>query len=230
MYNLTNEEKLDFIIKKSEELGITSYEYGQETELSDLGARNILNRNSKNPRTKNLNIMLQYLESKVVGSGLNTKNKNDTLIQEPNINYSPKKTTNHVVPYYNIEVSGGYFSNFSEAQEYIEFYIDYKPLNDCTAYLPYFGNSMSPMFTSGNTIAVKQIHNFNIILWGEPHLIITNEEANNYKTVKCIHQHNHNDKIILRALNPEYSGDIVINKKDILSLFIVKGKIELNEL
>lgn len=46
---LTKEEKLDIIIKKAEELGVTSYEFGQNTSLSDLGARNILNRVSKNP-------------------------------------------------------------------------------------------------------------------------------------------------------------------------------------
>ena len=64
MYGLTKEQKLKFIIEKSEELGISSYEYGQNTEISDLGARNILTGESKNPRTKNLNIMLRYLENK----------------------------------------------------------------------------------------------------------------------------------------------------------------------
>lgn len=64
MYDLTNKEKLEFIIETSKKLGISSYEYGQNTSLSDLGARNILSGESKNPRTKNLNIMLEYLESK----------------------------------------------------------------------------------------------------------------------------------------------------------------------
>ena len=231
MYGLTKEQKLKFIIEKSEELGISSYEYGQNTEISDLGARNILTGESKNPRTKNLNIMLRYLENKVVGTELHNKSENSSLLAEPNNKiYLPKITKDRVVPYYNIEISGSNFSSFTEAKEHIEFYIDYKPLNDCTAYLPYFGNSMSPMFSSGNTLAVKQIVNLNIILWGEPHLIITNADANSYKTVKFIHKHNDPDKVILRALNPEYSGDIMINKKDILSLFIVRGKIELNDL
>lgn len=230
MFGLTKEEKLQFIIEKSEELGITSYEYGQNTEISDLGARNILTGESKNPRTKNLNVMLEYLQTKIVGSNLHNKHENLPFLKEPNSKYLPIITNDRVVPFYNIEISGSFISSFDEAKEYIEFYIDYKPLNDCTAYLPYFGNSMAPMYTSGNTLAVKQINNFDIILWGEPHLIITNEEANNYKTVKCIHQHPDHSKIILRALNPDYAGDIVVEKKNILSLYIVKGKIELNEL
>jgi len=88
---LTKEEKLDFIIKKSEELGITSYEYGQNTSLSDLGARNILTKVSNNPRTKNINIMLEYLESKVLGN----------QAAEPTANYSAlhQFTANQIVDY-----------------------------------------------------------------------------------------------------------------------------------
>lgn len=87
MYSLTKEEKLKFILETSKKLGISSYEYGQNTEISDLGARNILTGESKNPRTKNLNIMLSYLETKVLGNKLSepstefiTKTKPDTSL------------------------------------------------------------------------------------------------------------------------------------------------------
>lgn len=231
MYGLTKEEKLDFIIETSKKMGITPYDYGQNTSISDLGARNILTGISKNPRTKNLNIMLEYLISIQEKRNPDTKQEISSLVSEPSQQqYYPRITKDRVVPFYNIEISGSFISNFDDAKEFIEFYIDYKPLNDCTAYLPYFGNSMSPMFSSGNTLAVKQITNFSVILWGEPHLIITNENANSYKTVKCIHQHNDPDKVILRAINPEYKGDIIVSITDILSLYLVKGKIELNDL
>lgn len=87
MYGLTDEYKLEFIIKKSKELGITAYEYGQNTQISELGARNILNRVSEKPRTKNLNIMLEYLESKVVGTELK-KDFQMHVVKEPLDNYS----------------------------------------------------------------------------------------------------------------------------------------------
>lgn len=70
MYNLSDEEKLKFIREKAEELLITAYEFGKETDISTLGAQNILDGKSKNPRTKNLNIMLQYIESKEVGKSV----------------------------------------------------------------------------------------------------------------------------------------------------------------
>lgn len=62
MYGLSNEEKLEFILKTSSDLGITANDYGANTKISTMGAHNILNGHSKNPRTKNLNIMLEYLE------------------------------------------------------------------------------------------------------------------------------------------------------------------------
>jgi hypothetical protein len=76
MYGLSKEEKIKFIVEKSEELGITAYEYGEKTELTSTGARNILKGESPNARTKNLNIMIQYLESKVVGTAIGQVNEN----------------------------------------------------------------------------------------------------------------------------------------------------------
>ena len=202
MYGLSKEEKLKFIIEKSKELGISSYEFGQNTPLSDLGARNILEGKSKNPRTKNLNTMLDYLETLETGKHLRG---HPNFLQDPPEHFEtlkPIKTKFEVVPYYNVEIAGLNLETLEEAHDKIEFYIDYKPLNDSTGYIPYFGESMYPMFRSGNTLAVKRITNFDIILWGEAHLIITNANANNYKTVKCIHQHEDKNKIILRAVNP----------------------------
>jgi len=82
MYNLNNDEKLDFIIKTSKKLGVTSNDYGENTKLSTMGAHNILTGESKNPRTKNLNIMLEYLEKLQTG-----KNFNKPVLKEPEEQY-----------------------------------------------------------------------------------------------------------------------------------------------
>ena len=221
---LSLKEKTDLVIDLCHKNDITAYEISKETGLSAAGVQKILNNEVNKPRNKTLNIILEYIENKIVGTDVDNKKIEESLLKEPDNSYKPIIKPTGVVPYYNVEISGTFISSFDDAKEYIEFYIDYKPLNDCTAYLPYFGNSMYPMFKSGNTLAVKQINNFNIILWGEPHLIITNDNANNYKTVKCIYPHNDPSKIILRAKNPDFAGDIIVNKEDILSLFIVKGK------
>lgn len=227
---LTLKEKTDLVVDLCHKNDITAYEIGKETGLSIAGIQKILNNEVKKPRNKTLNLILEYIENKIVGTQIDNKNLNESIVNEPDNTYKPKIKNEGVVPYYNVEISGSFISSFDDAKEHIEFYIDYKPLNDCTAYLPYFGDSMYPLFKAGSTLAVKQITNFDVILWGEAHLVITNDNANNYKTVKCIYQHQDPSKIILRAKNPDYPGDIVINKEDILSLYIIKGKIELNEL
>lgn len=111
-----------------------------------------------------------------------------------------------------------------------EYYVDYRPFNDCTAYLPIYGDSMYPDYVSGEIIAIKEIINLEIILWGEAHLVITNELANNINTVKLLFEHPDPDKLILRAANPNFKGDTIISKKAVVKIYIIKGKITRNQL
>lgn len=85
MKDLTNKKKLDYILKMSKKLGITSYDFGQNTPISDLGARNILNGNSQNPRTKNINIMYDYIKS--------IEENTTGFISEPPTLYTTKNKT-----------------------------------------------------------------------------------------------------------------------------------------
>ena len=135
------------------------------------------------------------------------------------------------VPFYeDIESSGGIVPQRFNNVEAPTFYINYEHFNDCTAYLTHVGDSMFPKYCSGEIIAVKRIYNFDVILWGEAYLIITNDNANNLRTVKLLYQHKEEDKVILRSCNPEYKGDTIIQKEDIISLFVIKGKITRNQL
>ncbi len=129
------------------------------------------------------------------------------------------------VPYYDIDITASIKESFNDILERPEFYVDFKPFNDCTAYLPVWGDSMYPTYANGEIVAVKRLLNPGIILWGEAYLIITNAEANNMKTVKLLFPHEDEDKIILRASNPNYKGDTVIPKSSILNLYTIKGKI-----
>ena len=135
------------------------------------------------------------------------------------------------VPYYeNVEATCGIVPQSNDYPEVPAFYINYEHFNDCTAYVPVVGDSMFPQYCSGEIIAVKQILNMDIIQWGEAYFVCTNDDANSLKTIKLIHPHDDESKIILRASNPNYKGDTVINKVDIVSLFVIKGKIKRNQL
>lgn len=144
------------------------------------------------------------------------------------LKYKLTTNNNNKVPYYDIDVTSHITTSFSDVHETPSFYVDYKPFNDCTAYVNNYGDSMFPKYKNGEKLAVKQIHNFDVINWGETYLVITNGNANDMKTVKDVHPHEDFNKIILRASNPAYAGDTIINKEDILSMFAVKGKISQN--
>jgi transcriptional regulator with XRE-family HTH domain len=132
------------------------------------------------------------------------------------------------VPYYDIDVTSHITTSFSDVLEKPTFYVDYQPFNDCTAYVNNYGDSMFPKYKNGEKLAVKQIQNLDVLMFGETYLVITNENANNLKTVKEVHYHEDQSKLILRASNPAYKGDTIIDKVDILSMFAVKGKISQN--
>ncbi|KQS45942.1 hypothetical protein ASG38_15140 [Flavobacterium sp. Leaf359] len=219
MKDLTREEKLVSILQFVHEFNITAYEISKNTDLTAAGISRIINGKIKNPLNSTVNTIYDFIQTKYIQE----KNQN---INDRGLLVSKSKN----VPFYNIEFSGSQVKSLEELEDYVSFYVDYEPLNDCTAFVPYYGESMLPKYKSGDALGVKQIKNFDALLWGESHLVITNDNANNIKTVKNVHQHKDFDKVILRAINPDYAGDTVIEKTDILSMFLVKGKVELNQL
>lgn len=133
------------------------------------------------------------------------------------------------VPYYDIDISASLTESFLDIAEAPEFYVDFKPFNDCSAYLPVFGDSMYPMISSGEIVALKKVDNPEYIQYGEAHLVITNAESNNMRTLKIIRKHQNDEMIILKPENPNFD-ELVIPRSTILSLYIVKGKITRKQL
>jgi len=132
------------------------------------------------------------------------------------------------IPYYNLDLSTSDITDLTTMEEKPDYFVNYRPFNDCSAYLPVYGDSMYPKYASGDIIAVKEVKNLDVIQWGEAYVVITNEKANHLKSIKILHEHSSPNKIILKSSNPNYKGDTVINKKDILSLYVIKGKITRN--
>lgn len=156
------------------------------------------------------------------------KNTKATLGENNTENYS---NNSQGVPYFeDLDVTASLITSFQDYKEVPTFLIDYKHFNDCDAYLPVVGDSMKPKYLAGEIVAIKQIKNFETILWGETHLVITNDNANNLRTIKDVHFSRDESKLILRACNPDYAGDTYVNKSDVISMFIVKGAIKRNQL
>jgi len=137
---------------------------------------------------------------------------------------------NEGVPYINADPAYMSSRGFNLLHEKAEYYVNFRPFNDCDAYLPVYGDSMYPKYASGEIIAVRELVNRDIIQWGEAYLIITDAGANNITTVKLLFEHSEESKIVLRAANPDYKGDTILDRNAIKRLFLIKGKITRNQL
>jgi len=136
--------------------------------------------------------------------------------------------TKEGVPFYDLNILDTRLEDVLVTDEHVEYFVNYKPFNDCTAYLPVFGDSMYPRYASGEIIAVKAITNFDVLQWGEAYVIMSDAATNEIRSIKNIHEHPDPNKLILRSSNPNFRGDTVIEKRNISSLFIIKGKITRN--
>ncbi len=127
------------------------------------------------------------------------------------------------VPFYRLDVTAHISETFNDLDSHEpEYYISMPGFSHCMAF-PVSGDSMSPRISSGDTIFVKPLNNFDVILWGEVYLIITNESADNLRTIKRVFQSSDPSKLILRSINPEYAGDTVIPKESVITMGLVKG-------
>lgn len=130
------------------------------------------------------------------------------------------------IPYYDTNIISSLVKSFNDVNDKPTYYIDYPPFKNCTAIINNYGESMLPKFKNGDRLAIKQITNFDVILWGEAYLVITNKKSNNLRAIKTIFQHpDENSKIILRSTNTNFPGDTIVEKAHITSMYLVKGKI-----
>lgn len=130
------------------------------------------------------------------------------------------------VPYFDITLAD--FDKFLLEEEKPEYFVNYKPFNDCTAYLPVYGDSMYPKYASGEIIAVREVTNFEVLQWGEAYVVMTDESSNHMRSIKLLYEHADKGKLILRSSNPNFKGDTIIAKSSIQALYIIKGKITRN--
>lgn len=215
------DKEVNQIIKYFEDSGVSAYKVSQETSITEAGIGKIINGKSKRPRKNNRKELLNYFSNQY---NLETK---ENYVKEDAVSLT--KTQTHKVPVYEIDVTSSIISSFNDVKEIPSFYMDYEPFNDCDAVVTNWGDSMYPAYKNGERLAVKRYNNLEAITWGETFLVITDAEANDLKTVKRVYQHDTDpDVVILRASNPQFKGDTIIHKQNILALYAVKGKISQN--
>jgi len=126
------------------------------------------------------------------------------------------------VPFYDMDVTAGIVEAYPDT-ETPAYSINFAPVNDCTAALPVYGESMEPGIRSGDIVFVRELHNRTTLQWGEIYLVVTDETCDNLRTIKRVYPHPDGQHYILRADNPTYKGDTIIPVASVLKIFIVKG-------
>lgn len=126
------------------------------------------------------------------------------------------------VPFFDMDVTAGIVEAYSDT-EAPAYTINFAPVNDCTAALPVYGESMEPGIRSGDIVFVRELHNRTTLQWGEIYLVVTDDSCDNMRTIKRVYPHPDGQHYILRADNPTYRGDTVIPIASVLKIFIVKG-------
>ncbi len=126
------------------------------------------------------------------------------------------------IPFFDMDVTAGIVEAYSDT-EAPAYTINFAPVNDCTAALPVYGESMEPGIRSGDIVFVRELHNRATLQWGEIYLVVTDETCDNMRTIKRVYPHPDGAHYILRADNPTYKGDTIIPVASVLKIFIVKG-------
>lgn len=221
----TINERLQFIVDKRFDGNISLF--SRTVNVKQPTMNTILGERKSKPSFEVISNIVNAKALNINSNWLLTGN-GDPFIESEHL---PTNTKGKGVPYFeDIEASCSILEMPMDTPENPTFYIDYEHFNDCNAYIPVVGDSMYPQYCAGEIVAVKQIFNLNVIQWGEAYLVVTNSNANDLRTIKQVHYCEDESKIILRASNPNYKGDTKINKEDIRSIFIIKGKIKRNQL
>jgi phage repressor protein C with HTH and peptisase S24 domain len=217
MLEQTENQRLKILMK---ELGFkTQTEFAEKLEIEQGTLSGILTGKTGKGVSSHIKAKLKLL-FKVNISWLNSGEGEHFLGEDP--------IKEEGVPYYPVNFFDHNYGNSLVSEVEPEYLINYQPFNDCTAYVPVYGDSMYPRYASGEVIAVKEIKNFDVIQWGEAYVVITNENANGLRSIKTLHEHSDPKKLILKSSNPNFKGETVIKKEDILSLYVIRGKITRN--
>lgn len=141
-------------------------------------------------------------------------NKKGNLIQQKGI------------PYYPIEAFAGRTDfHFSDTPEFPTTKIYIPGFESCTAAISVAGDSMYPIYCSGDIIIIKEIQDLEIIIWGKAYVIITKD----HRLIKYIHRHESSNFITLKSANQKYEP-VDIKREKIIKLYSIVGVIKVEEL
>lgn len=131
---------------------------------------------------------------------------------------SPSKKT---IRYWtDVDVTGGGLQLYDDTMNNNRVDMTIPSFSDCTDAVNIYGDSMEPLYKSGQIILLKEWTE-NFIEYGRVYLVIT--KCGN-RMVKCLRKSDTEGKVICASENPKYEP-FEIESEDIIKLYIVKGGI-----
>ncbi len=125
-------------------------------------------------------------------------------------------------PYYNVDFIEGFDLVTNDQTINPEYNIDFAPYNkDGVVWCNITGNSMEPLISNGDIIALKPLQDWNSFMeYGKTYAIVT---TNNIRTVKKIRKGSDKDHLLLIPENLKECDEQEIYKSMIKHIFLVIG-------
>ncbi|WP_458451668.1 XRE family transcriptional regulator [Alistipes finegoldii] len=194
--------------------GISAYEISQATNISQATLSRILNNSTNKPAKTTLITLAKYLQ--INPTWLQTGEGLETI--EP----SPQ---NNIRYWIDVDATAGGVQQFDDmvTDKYISLSIP--EFRDCTDAVNLYGDSMVPLYKSGQIIILKEWKE-SFIDFGNVYLVVT---KSGNRMVKYLRKGSDAAHILCVSENKEFDP-FEIEKTDILRLYLVKGGISKNTL
>ena len=131
-------------------------------------------------------------------------------------------TVNHLseggaIPIYDIDVTaGGLSREMMFADDRVVGHVSVPGINRNCKIVKVSGDSMQPVISNGDYIAVQEVTDSSIIYWGQIYVVLLDD----YRMVKYLRRNADSPLVTLRSANPAYD-DIDLPRSAIRSLFFV---------
>jgi phage repressor protein C with HTH and peptisase S24 domain len=153
----------------------------------------------------------------------------ESLKQEHSSDYF--HTSEKPIPYYDVDVSAGKIALFDDNKEVPKSYVSFPAFDDCDFAINIWGDSMYPKYRNGDVIICKEIHDWkSFVQYGEVYLVVTlGKQGDSQRFVKFVRKSDKRDHFKMVSENQKHD-DFDVSIGDIRKMYIVKGKLERNQI
>lgn len=130
-------------------------------------------------------------------------------------------------PVYDIDATAGIAGRSRIfAEDRIIGYLDFPRIDPKTPVIHVAGDSMEPTLPNNSWIAIREIHDTSIIMWGHIYVVVLED----YRVTKILRRHPSDpDMVVLHSLNEAYD-DFEVPRSAIHKLFLVENVISCTSL